>query len=87
MDRRKGKRNWSVYILRCSDGTLYTGITNDLPARLQAHNGGQGARYTRTRRPVELLYKENGMNRSKALSRECAVKALSKKKKEDLVAQ
>lgn len=87
MDKRRGKREWSVYVVRCSDGSLYTGITNNLELRLNKHNAGTGAHYTRTRRPVELLYKENNMNRSKALSREFAIKCLDKTAKEKLIAQ
>ena len=65
-----------VYILRCADGTLYTGITNDLPRRLAAHNAGRGAKYTRGRGPVELVYREACPDKSAALRRERAVKAL-----------
>ena len=59
-----------VYILRCGDGTLYTGCTNDLPRRLQAHQSGRGAKYTRSRLPVELVYQEAVPDRSAALRRE-----------------
>ena len=58
-----------VYILRCGDGTLYTGCTNDLPRRLQAHQSGRGAKYTRSRLPVELVYWESFSNKSSALRR------------------
>ena len=58
-----------VYILRCGDGTLYTGCTNDLPRRLQAHQSGRGAKYTRSRLPVELVYQEAVPDRSAALRR------------------
>ena len=78
-------RNWSVYIVLCSDGTLYTGITNDLKRRLGMHNKGVGARYTRTRGPVHLVYQQNNMTRPQALTRECAIKALSRRKKEQLI--
>ena len=63
-----------VYILRCGDGTLYTGCTNDLPRRLQAHQSGRGAKYTRSRLPVELVYQEAVPDRSAALRREAAIK-------------
>ena len=79
------KKNWSVYILRCSDGTLYTGVTNNIQRRLKMHNDGKGARYTRTRGPAVLVYQENSMTRPQALVRECAIKAMPKVKKEKLV--
>ncbi|MCL1830291.1 MAG: GIY-YIG nuclease family protein [Oscillospiraceae bacterium] len=70
-----------VYIMTCSDGTLYTGITNNIDRRLKEHNRGQGSRYTRTRRPVELSYSESFENRSSALKREFAIKRLPRKEK------
>ncbi|PWM38240.1 MAG: hypothetical protein DBX52_07470 [Clostridiales bacterium] len=73
-----------VYILRCADGTLYTGMTNDLPRRLCAHNSGTGAKYTRARRPVLLFYQEPCGSRSEALRREAAIKRLSRREKEAL---
>ncbi len=82
--KRRLKRDWSTYILRCQDGSLYTGVTNDIERRLKMHNNGTGARYTRVRRPVELVYQENRMTRSEALIRECAIKAMPKAKKEEL---
>ena len=75
-----------VYILRCADGTLYTGITNDLPRRLAAHNAGRGAKYTRGRGPVELLYREPCPDKSAALKREAAIKALPRAAKLALAA-
>ena len=63
-----------VYILRCGDGTLYTGCTNDLVRRLRAHQSGRGAKYTRSRLPVELVYWEAAEDRAAALRREAAVK-------------
>lgn len=72
---------WFLYIIECKDGSLYTGITNDITRRVQKHNDGKGASYTRTRRPVKLLYYEACANRSAALIRECAVKALPRDKK------
>ena len=60
---------WWVYILRCADGTLYTGATNDLDRRLAAHNAGRGAKYTRARRPVALVYREAAADKSAALQR------------------
>lgn len=74
-----------VYILRCADGTLYTGCTNDLSRRLAAHNAGKGAKYTRSRRPVELVYREEAPDKSAALRREAAIKGLSRKEKLALI--
>lgn len=76
-----------VYILRCSDGTLYTGITNRLSRRLIQHQEGRAARYTRGRRPVHLVYGEPALDRSEALKKESAVKALSRLEKEELIDQ
>lgn len=74
-----------VYLLRCADGTLYTGFTNDLARRLAAHNAGRGAKYTRGRRPVELVYWESFSNKSSALRREYAIKQLSRRQKLTLI--
>lgn len=79
------KDPWVLYILKCNDGTLYTGIAKDLQKRFQTHNSGKGAKYTRTRLPLELLYQEACKNRTQALIREYAVKSLSRKKKETLI--
>ena len=78
---------WFLYIIRCNDGTLYTGITKDLHKRLTKHNNGTASHYTRTRRPVELLYQESCVSRTQALIRECVVKAFPKKRKEELIDQ
>ncbi len=72
---------WYVYILECSDGTLYTGITKDTTRRLKEHNNGTGARYTRTRSPVKLVYKTGEKNRSEASRLEYRIKKLSRKQK------
>lgn len=72
---------WTVYILQCRDGTLYTGITDNLPRRLAAHNGGKGAKYTQGRGPVVLVHQESCPDRSAALRRERAIKALSRSQK------
>ena len=72
---------WFVYLARCGDGSIYTGITNDLAARLEAHNRGKGAAYTRGRPPIALLYSETLENRSAALKREAAIKKLSRSDK------
>lgn len=74
-----------VYLLRCADGTLYTGFTNDLARRLTAHNAGKGAKYTRGRRPVELVYWESFSNKSSALRREYAIKQLPRRQKLTLI--
>ena len=74
-----------VYLLRCADGTLYTGFTNDLARRLAAHNAGRGAKYTRGRRPVELVYWESFSNKSSALRREYAIKRLPRGQKLALI--
>lgn len=76
---------WYLYILECADGSYYTGIAKDLEKRFTAHNTGKGARYTRTRLPVRLVYQEICSNRSEALIRECAVKALSRLKKVQII--
>ena len=74
-----------MYILRCCDGTLYTGWTTDLEHRLAAHNDGAGAKYTRSRRPVELVYHEEFDSKGTALKREAAIKRLSREEKLALI--
>lgn len=74
-----------TYILKCSDGTYYTGWTNDLPKRIEAHNSGCGAKYTKPRLPVELVYYEEFDTKEEAMRREYAIKQLSRKKKERLI--
>jgi putative endonuclease len=76
---------WWVYILRCSDRTLYTGITNDLKGRLAAHRDGSASKYTRARRPVQLVYQEPHPDRSSAAKREAAIKKLSRSAKLALI--
>ena len=76
--------NWYLYILRCGDGTLYTGITNDVEKRLAAHRAGKGAKYTRGRGPLELVYREELLDHSSALKREHEIKSLSRQDKEKL---
>ena len=73
------------YMLRCADGSLYTGWTNDLEARVRAHNAGRGGKYTRSRRPVALVYVEAFATKREAMSREWHVKRMSKAEKEALV--
>jgi len=74
-----------VYILRCSDDTLYTGYTTDLERRLREHNAGEAAKYTRGRTPVEIVYRERFMSRGAALSREHEIKDLSRPAKQRLI--
>ena len=76
---------WCLYVLECADGSYYTGIAKDLEKRFAAHNTGKGARYTRTRLPVRLVYQESCLNRSAALIRECAFKALPRAKKTQII--
>ena len=76
---------WYLYILRCGDGTLYTGITTDVEKRLEAHREGKGAKYTRGRGPLELVYRECCGDHSNALKREIAVKKLTRSQKERLL--
>ena len=73
--------SWFVYVLRCADGSLYTGITKDVKRRCQQHNAGTASRYTRSRLPVKLAYQEAHPNQSAALKREAALKAMPRKEK------
>lgn len=79
------QERWFAYFLRCADGSLYAGMTNDLARRLAAHNAGRGARYTRSRLPVELVWKRCVPTRSHALSLEATLKKLSRTQKLQLV--
>ena len=74
-----------TYIVKCSDGTFYTGWTNDLTRRMEAHNQGRGAKYTKARRPVTLIYYETFETKEEATKREYAIKRLSRKEKEELI--
>lgn len=76
---------WYVYLLQCDDGTLYTGVTNDVSRRCAQHNAGTASRYTRSRLPVVVVYQETQAGRSLALKREAAVKRLSRLEKERLI--
>ena len=80
---------WTVYIVRCADGTLYTGITRDAVRRVEEHNShdGLGARYTRSRQPVALVYQEAATSRSEALKREYQIKQMSREAKQRLSEQ
>ncbi|ATF10617.1 GIY-YIG nuclease family protein [Brevibacillus sp. HB1.4B] len=84
-DEIPSSKSHYVYILSCADGTLYTGYTTELIRRLTAHNEGKGAKYTRGRGPVKLLYWEEGADRSWGLKREESIKRLTRKKKEELI--
>jgi predicted GIY-YIG superfamily endonuclease len=75
---------WHVYVACCADGTLYTGITNDLKARLECHNSGKASKYTRVRLPIQFVHTEACRTRGKALSREAAIKKLSRSEKHAL---
>jgi predicted GIY-YIG superfamily endonuclease len=81
------KRTWSVYILRCADGTLYTGIAKDVARRLEQHRRGLGAKYTRGRAPLELVFMQAADNQGEALRREYAIKSLSTSQKRRLIAR
>jgi predicted GIY-YIG superfamily endonuclease len=88
---KKGRRPtadpWFVYLLRCADGTLYTGVAKDVSRRCQQHNDGTASRYTRSRLPVVVVYQEAHATRSSALKREAAIKALSRREKLSLIRQ
>lgn len=79
------EKPWFVYILECRDGTLYTGITDDVPRRLKTHESGRGAKYTRGRGPFILRYQESCENHSQALRRELRIKALTRQEKIELI--
>ena len=76
---------WFLYILKCNDNTLYTGITSDLPRRLKQHNNGKAARYTRSRLPIEVIFQEPCLSKSHALKKEYAVKSMTQKNKYDYI--
>ncbi|HYK11310.1 MAG TPA: GIY-YIG nuclease family protein [Gemmatimonadales bacterium] len=78
-------REWLVYVLRCRDGSLYTGVTNDLDRRLASHRAGTGSAYVRTRLPIRVVYRERQPDRSAALRREAAIKKLTRQDKLALV--
>lgn len=87
-DLKKGSKvdsPWFVYLVRCADGSLYTGVSNDVSRRIEKHNAGTASRYTRSRLPVMLVYQEEQPGRSQALKRELAIKDLSRQEKEKLI--
>ena len=79
------ENTWHLYILRCRDGSLYTGITTDVEKRLEAHRSGRGAKYTRGRGPLELVYREECGTHSVALKREIEIKRLTREQKQALI--
>ncbi len=81
----KSSNSWHLYVLRCCDGTFYTGITNNLARRLWQHNKGTASRYTRSRTPVTLIYHERCDGRSNALKKEYQLKVLSRTEKEEYI--
>jgi putative endonuclease len=83
----KRKAKWVVYMLECSDRSFYTGITNNLKKRIETHNTGKGAKYTRSRLPVKLIYREKHISKSSAMKREIEIKKYSRLKKERLIAK
>jgi putative endonuclease len=78
--------SWFLYIIRCRDKTLYTGITTNIPRRIREHNAGRGAFYTRNKAPVRLVYQETMLGRSLALKREAKIKRLNRAQKLVLIA-
>jgi putative endonuclease len=82
-----GSEEWFVYILECRDGTLYTGYTNDVDARVGKHNAGKGAKYTKSRLPVVVRYKEQLETKSLAMKRECYIKKLARADKLALIGE
>jgi predicted GIY-YIG superfamily endonuclease len=82
---RPRSSRWHLYIVKCSDRTFYTGITNDLEHRLEMHNAGKASRYTRSRLPVILVYQERCKNRSDALKKEYSIKSLSRREKKEYI--
>ncbi|MEN8180112.1 MAG: GIY-YIG nuclease family protein [Pseudomonadota bacterium] len=85
-NKESGFSTWSVYLVGCADGSFYTGVAKDVVARVEQHNRGLGAKYTRGRGPVELLFSEEVGDHGQALRREYAIKQLPKKKKIQLIA-
>lgn len=82
---KRMEQTWKLYILRCRDGSLYTGITTDVQKRLAAHNAGKGAKYTRGRGPLELVYEDECGDHSAALKRELEIKAMPREEKMKLI--
>ena len=83
----KSNKNWHLYLVRCADDTIYTGISIDVSARVTKHNSGRGAKYTSTRLPVRLIYSESQPNRISAMKREIEVKKWGRNRKENLASE
>ena len=83
----KTKTNWHLYLVRCADDTIYTGISIDVEARIEKHNSGRGAKYTQVRLPVRLIYSESQPDRISAMKREIEVKKWGRKRKENLASE
>jgi predicted GIY-YIG superfamily endonuclease len=83
--KKRGRKEWTVYILRCGDGSLYTGIAKDVQTRVKQHSEGRGATYTRTHLPIQLVYQQEGLTHSKALIREAKIKAMPRSRKEAIL--
>ena len=83
----ESKNNWYLYLVRCADDTIYTGISSDVQARIDKHNSGRGAKYTQARLPVRLIYSESQPNRISAMKREVEVKKWGKRRKENLASE
>ncbi|RJQ33315.1 GIY-YIG nuclease family protein [Candidatus Parcubacteria bacterium] len=83
--KKKATKKYFVYLLRCKDNSLYTGYTNDVEARVEKHNNGEGAKYTKYRRPVKVVYFEEFDSINDAMKREAQIKSWSKTKKEKLI--
>ena len=84
-EKTRDATQWHVYIVRCRNDALYTGVTTDLARRVAEHNAGKGARYTRANRPVKLVYSERAESRAQALRRELAIKRLTRGRKLELI--
>lgn len=82
----KAKAMWFVYLVKCQDDSFYCGLTNDVDRRLKMHNSGQGAKYTKIRRPVTLIYSEQFETRLEAMRREIKIKTFTREAKEKLIA-
>lgn len=78
------KSSWFVYMVKCKDGSIYTGISNDVEDRIKEHNSGEGAKYTASRKPVQLIFQEKHPDKSSAFKREIQIKRWSKVRKEEL---
>jgi len=87
MKKVEKKKSWTVYVVRCANGSLYTGITNDLAGRIADHNAGRGAKYTAAFGPVALVWKRRRKDRSAASILEAAIKKLSRAEKEALISK